>query len=258
MAAGTLTEEVITEVATNLEEVAQATRRLDARGLAFFGSGLGVGAAVGFYFGMRWNREKIKALAFEESQEEIKQIRDHYEKKAMVLDKPPLEEIIEEQGYSQRVERPLPAPVPLMEVIETPAAVVQVSTEKNAHEGWNYATELESRSPNVPYVIHEDEYRESEHDYTQTTYTYWEGDDVLTDSDNVPCVDRELTVGFANLRWGHGSGDTNVVFIRNDRLELEAEVTRDPRSWEEEIQGLDGPEGALRHSHQNHPARRRR
>jgi len=152
----------------------------------------------------------------------------------------------------------LPDPPVLQEMIETPAAVVQASTEKNKHEGWNYAAELESRTPNAPYVIHEDEYRESEHDYTQTTYTYWEGDDVLTDSDNQPIVDRELTVGVANLKWGHGSGDANVVFIRNDRLEVEAEVTRDPRSWEEEIQGLDGAEGTLRHSYQSRPARRRR
>ena len=30
-----------------------------------------MGAAVGFYFGYRWNREKIKAEAFKESEEEI-------------------------------------------------------------------------------------------------------------------------------------------------------------------------------------------
>ena len=266
MAAGALAEVVTEEVAANLEEVAQATRALDTRALGFFTGGMFVGGAIGFYFGYKFNKEKLRLEAFKESEAEVEAIRETYRRKEIALegeaDKAKVAEVIEQRGYSVAVdrdqfldERPLPAPVPIVEVpvIETPTAVVQAG--KNKDTGWSYPQELANRTPNAPYIIHQDEHQQSEHGYEQVEYIYWDGDGVLTDSDNQPLLDGRSIVGSENLKWGHGSDDPNVVYVRNDTLELEMSITRDPRSWEEQ-EGLDA-EDALRHSSQSRPAPRR-
>jgi hypothetical protein len=57
-----------------------------------------------------------------------------------------------------------------------------------------------------------------------------------------------------NLRFGHGSKDPNVVYIRNPRLEMEMEILRDPSSYEKEVLGETIEKRAqtadLKHSHQ--------
>ena len=40
-----------------------------------------------------------------------------------------------------------------------------------------------------------------------------------------------------DLRFGHGSNDPNVVYIRNDRLKAEYEVLLNSGSYQEEILG---------------------
>lgn len=264
MAAGALAEVVTEEVASNLEEVAQATRALDTRALGFFTGGMFVGGAIGFYFGYRFNKEKLRLEAFKESEAEVEAIRETYRRKEIaaegIIDKAAVAELIEEHGYSVGV-RPLPAPVPISEEplfippkkIETPTAIVEQSRDKNT--GWNYKKELASRTPNAPYIIHQDEHQQSEHGYEQVEYIYWDGDGVLTDSDNQPFLDSRSLVGSENLKWGHGADDANLVHVRNDTLELEMSITRDPRSWEEQ-DGLDA-EDTLRHSSQSRPAPRR-
>ena len=42
-------------------------------------------------------------------------------------------------------------------------------------------------------------------------------------------------IGLGNLgRWGHGSNDENIVYIRNLHLSLDFEVVRDRGSYAEE------------------------
>lgn len=232
MATGALIEEVAEEVAENLEEAAEITRNIDTRGVGFFLGGVCLGAALGFYFGYRYNREKIRADAFKESEVEVEKIRAlYYQKTIAAQEKPAVEQLIEERGYSVKVteqERLLPAPVP---IIESPRDPVEPD--------WIYAKELAQRTPDRPYVIHMDEFRANEHDYSQVTYTYYDTDDVLTDEDDTPLPHPDLVVGQNNLKWGHGSDDVNIVFVRNDRLSLEMEITRSPGSYEEEILGLE-------------------
>lgn len=226
-------EAVAEEVATNLEEVAEVTRRINGSSAGFFLGGVVVGAGVGFYFGRRWNREKIKAQAFQEAEEEIAEMREMYRAREVArMQKPDVEEIIEKQGYSTK-ERPLPAPVPISPVPVHPAPVAAPPVM----DGWDYASELAQRSPEQPYVIHKDEFGESEL-YSQTSYIYYSVDDVLTDTDRTPVPHGDLVVGQDNLKWGHGSEDRDTVFIRNERMELEIEITRVPQSYEEEVLGI--------------------
>jgi hypothetical protein len=49
----------------------------------------------------------------------------------------------------------------------------------------------------------------------------------------------EDIVGNALSRFGHGTSDPNVVFVRNDVLQLQIEITRHPNeSYEESVEGL--------------------
>lgn len=102
---------------------------------------------------------------------------------------------------------------------------------------WNYQAELMTRDPEKPYVIHVDEFVNDEMGYdNQMTLTYYAGDDVLLDSREKPMFKPENVVG-DELKFGHGSGDPNVVYIRNERLQSEFEILRDPGKYTDMIAG---------------------
>lgn len=258
MAIEEIAEGVVEEVATNLEEAAEVTRKINAAGLGYFAVGLGVGAAIGFYFGYKFNREKIKAEAYKEAEAEVDMLRSVYLEKtlevearatddgslhgAVPTEKPPVEEVVENLGYSVRVpsrERPLQAPVPILDDLpENP-----VGTSKSMHAGWNYEEELLNRSPEKPYVIHQNEFNHSNLNYAKKALTYYGDDDYLIDVEvEHPLVNGDVLVGEENLKWGHGSDDSEIVYVRNDIQEIDWCITRINRSYEEDHLGLGGPE----------------
>jgi hypothetical protein len=248
MATEQVAEQVIEQVAEGFEEAAQVTRSINVSALGYLTLGLGVGVAVGFFFGRRWNREKIRAEAFAESEEEVEKIKAYYQQKVTAARvKPSVEEVIEEKGYSTSTivvepERPLKPPVPISGHPFAPSKDPKrtAAGEKQKNDGWNYAYELSQRSPDRPFVIHQDEFFSHESGYSQTTYSYYAGDDVLADENDSVLSNIDNLVGTDNInRWGHGSDDFNVVYIRNPVLELEFEVCRTPKSYEEEVMGLE-------------------
>jgi hypothetical protein len=263
MAIEKLAEEVVNEVANNFEEVADATRKINVAGLSYFTVGLGVGAAVGFYFGYKLNREKIRAEAFKEAEAEIDQLRKIYQEKTYITlstadpsvtaslqgtvptEKPPVERVVEQLGYSATVpqrERPLPAPVPILDDLpENPTG-----SSKSMNAGWNYETELMNRNPDLPYVIHQNEYNHSNQEYSKVEFTYYAIDDMIIDTeDERPVTNGDAVVGMENLKFGHGSDDANVVYVRNDLHETDMRISRINESFEEEVlrsQGLEDDE----------------
>lgn len=246
-------EQVAEQTAEHIEEVAQVTRQIDVRALKFFFSGTLVGGIAGFVLGYRFNRESIKAEAFKNSEEEIQKMREHYQKKMMAAEpKPSVEEMVAERGYSTRVkeeeiERPLRPPVPVEEPEPVarppliPPRVFRTSlTSKDKMEGWSYPSEQSRRSATHPYIIHQDEFAQNESGCTQVTYVYYVEDNVLVDEDNSPLENRENIIGHDVLtRFGHGTDDYNILYVRNPTLELEIEICRDPSSYAEEVLGLD-------------------
>lgn len=259
MATQEVAERVTEQLADRLEDTAQATRQLDVRGVSFFTGGLTVGFVVGFYFGYRFNREKIKAEVFRKAEEEIQLIREHYRQKTVAAEtKPTVDEVIEDRGYATRPDVPKrvhplrpsvpmdPEPVrpqvPLTDEEQRRKYMERHPTiDKDKNDGWSYPKELAARTPDKPYVIHQDEFNENESEYQQATYTYYEADDILTDSDDDTVLNsRNYLVGEANLAlFGHGADDENCVYVRNDTLEREFEICRTPKSYAEEVQGLE-------------------
>lgn len=95
---------------------------------------------------------------------------------------------------------------------------------------WDYELERQNRRGEEPYILHKDEFDAEEFDFDQVTVTWYETDEILTDDKDVPIYNPHTVVG--ELRFGHGSGDNNVLYVRNERLKAEYEVLREPGSYE--------------------------
>lgn len=111
-------------------------------------------------------------------------------------------------------------------------AVSQVDPE-------DWALEIANRSETSPYVISGEEFLQGEKDYQQTTLTYYDGDDVLADERDQPVEKVNQTVGEKNLlRFGQMSNDRNVVYVRNDVMDLDFEILRSEGKYSEEVLGF--------------------
>jgi hypothetical protein len=92
---------------------------------------------------------------------------------------------------------------------------------------------LSVRDPNGPYVISIDDYMDdAETPFEKVEMTYFEGDDTLVDARNQIVPDIDGVVGKKNFdKWGQGTTDPNQVYVRNERLELDIEITRDDNTY---------------------------
>ena len=269
--------DVAEEVADQAQHVADVSRGASGRGtglaMGAFLIGAGIGGGVAYVFAKRQLELKYAKIA----DDEIAEMREHYHEKALALEaeaaKGDLEDIVAERGYTTEAgdERPPMAVAPPTKVVEAaaeateaikeertkPAPVVPVEAAPQAEvktrnvfedadehaaitTSWDQQAELRRRSPDHPYVIHYDERDEFE-GYSEMTLTYYEADDVLCNERDeiVTPEERDRLVGEKNLeRFGHGSNDPSIVYVRNDSLELMMEVVKSPNSYAEEVHGL--------------------
>jgi hypothetical protein len=230
--------------------------------LAAFGCGAVVGGVITAAVLDRRYRLKYNQIA----DDEIEHMKDFYrEKEAELLDeqkkivsqpKPDLDEmakhlardadkreteaIIEANRYAEAAEA-------AEELAEREEAEAE---ERNAFVDlppWNYDRELASRTNEVPFIMHFEEYQQSECSH-QVTITYFEGDDVLVDESDEVISKKDEVVGMENLnKFGHGSFDPNVVYVRNPKLDIEYEILRHQGHYATEILGLN-EEPNLEHS----------
>lgn len=106
----------------------------------------------------------------------------------------------------------------------------------NPDGDWDYEAELTTRDSQGPYVIHIDEFMADEMDYHRDTLTYYSGDDIMADSDDTPIYNYAGLMG--ELKFGHGSKDPNVVYIRNEKIHMEWEILLHEGMFSEEVLGL--------------------
>ena len=116
------------------------------------------------------------------------------------------------------------------------AEEIAVRVFRTGADDWNYEAELSTRTPERPYVVHQDEFFSNEMGFHQDTLTYYERDDIMVDSDDTPMYDYKKLMG--DLLFGHGTTDPNVVYIRNEKLELEWEILLHTGSFSEEVLGV--------------------
>ena len=221
-------------------------------------------------------KAKYQAIA----DEQIADVKSKYTVERIVDPKPDLavlaeraealtkqEEIIERSGYLPYDKTPLAEAVkglqgdPEEEEITVTQAIVEATLpiERNVFESDNpdtyfdFREELERREqhPLDPFVITQEEFNDNDTNFDQKTLTYYDGDDVLTDEQDQPLDEMDRVVGVENmLRFGHGSGDPNIVYIRNARLELDFEVVHSDGKFAKEVLGFDDE---LTHSDRRRP-----
>lgn len=98
--------------------------------------------------------------------------------------------------------------------------------------------EIKKRTTERPYVITDDEYFQNSTDYTQVCLQWYTFDKVLATQGDEELTETDELVGDENLlKFGHGSNDANIVYIRNDGLEKEFEVIRIKGGYGETVHG---------------------
>lgn len=234
-----MTDTVVEEIAEIVEDTAREMQFVSGRRVLLTGYAIGMacGVVTGYFIANRRWQTKYQQLEME-TREEIRKIRDHYhnkEKAAQV--KRPLEEMVETLGYvnSEAVEEKS-----LVVEVPPPEVAVNVFTQTQSEEGWDYEREMDKRSPDTPYIIHKDEFMENVPEHTQITVTWYSGDDVIADEADRPIPDVEDRMGVANLeKMGYGSGDPNVLYVRSERFGIDYEILLTQASYEVEVLGYD-------------------
>lgn len=91
---------------------------------------------------------------------------------------------------------------------------------------------------NGPYVITAEEFSSSPPGYNAMPLDYF-ADGVLADSWGV-IMDIEETIGEDSLEHFGDDGD-DILYVRNEREEIDYEVTRDPRTYRDAVQTNPNP-----------------
>jgi hypothetical protein len=265
-----------------VEAVVDAVPAVGGRGLGFAVGALLLGAGIGGGVGYLLARRRLETKYSLIAEEQIAEMREHYAAKTRALEsesrKRPVEEIVRERGYTSpdkdRTKPPMAVQPPDSVVasedeaagepadddsemaaddVEGPNGVRQPEPEvrnvfrdnRPPPDEWDYAEERKRRSPDVPYVIHYDERHEMD-GYDDMTLTYYESDDVLCNERDeiVDPAQRNLMIGEDNLnKFGHGSNDKDIVFVRNDQLEIVFQIIKSPNSYAEEVHGFSHDSG---------------
>lgn len=224
----------------------------------WMGVTVGVTAAASLITGYKLAERRLYDLADEEIAafkeqwpavyEEMQVARKNDDRKSAI-------DIAAEHGYAEirdeitavHTERMLPPP-----------GVVINNVFEQAEAQNDYATQAEvealPRREDEPHILSKNEYFANETDYAQVELTYYAGDGVLCNMHD-EVMEIPITVGDENLKFGHGSEDENVVYVRNDKLQVEYEVTKSEGKYAHEVLGA-GVENELRHSQTRRVTRR--
>ena len=279
MADEQLIEEVADHIEEVAEATRALTGREVGFFVAGAGVGVAIGFSIGFFALNKRVEKKYDDITSAEIEKMRAQYNRHYAEmqKAMRGPKPPIDKVMQDLGYipgkdvsdeqqgrftaaeleaiaqananhpgeeeaeaepqeEEAADSESPRLVPATEVTNVFAAPVE-------GEHWDYAAEVGGRSRETPYVIHIDEFRENEPEHEQQTLTYYQVDDVLADSHDQTVDDIDKVIGLGSLeRFGHGSQDANIVYVRNEVLMIDVEVIRDSGSYAATVSG------SIRHS----------
>lgn len=192
--------------------------------------------------------EALRTYQGEEHEDLSKQITNEGE---------PYDDVVDER-HIRKMEQAQFNSISLDKEVSEAGGEVTVVTEKTETRNvfvdptFDLEEEMKYRTDEKPYVITHDEYYEAEREYDTASLTYYELDDTLVDEKDKPVEGIDKVVGDDNLvRFGHGSKDKNIVFVRNDRLETDYEIVKSTGSYLEEVLGMPKEEpNSLKHSDQ--------
>lgn len=202
-----------------------------AIGITAFGSGV----IVGYFLGRRRDFE------FDPESEQLElnfEIKESFTEQMNTNGITPV--VIDQEAYAAIIEQHQAVVVEIIPEAEPDPGpdVVTTSIFAGDDEDWDYEQEVRNRGNMAPFVLHKDEFYAEELGYTQTTLTYYEGDDIMVDQEEAPVYNYHLVTG--PLRFGHGSGgDPNVFYVRNHKNKAEYEIIHDSGMYSREVLGLE-------------------
>jgi len=238
---------------------------LKQAGILGFYAGAAVGGGVAFLVTRRRLRKRYEDIA----DAEIAYAREFYERKYKT--KSPgelLEELHPEQtemtteirqavkdlGYSvvpESSEEDRSATIQSIHGTKPPkedeeSESLNVFRQRDKDREWDQEHEeaYRNQQPGIPFVISSEEFIENAENHEQVALTYWSGDDVLAEShgtgteSHIP--DPDSIVGVENLdKFGYGSDDPNMVYVRNLRLGMDYEIVLQQGSYSKIVLGFD-------------------
>jgi hypothetical protein len=226
----------------------------------------GAGASIGYLFGVKrtasvmdvkidefqeWMHEVIHELDEDSEEPESDEVDE-----IVLHDLSDLKDVITEEGYfdySKDVAMPEDEEYAESGEDDTYSDVIVIEPEdgeayspeiefnvfSESSDDWDYNIEDRYReeNPDGPYVLHEDEYIRNDLGFRQETLTYYLSDDILADESGTPVYNYSKLTGA--LRFGHGSNDENIVYIRNSGIRMEWEILRHSGWYTKEVHGID-------------------
>ena len=99
---------------------------------------------------------------------------------------------------------------------------------------------FDEQQPGVPRIITQEDFMTNETGYEQATLTFYTKGGVLADQRDEVIDNADEVIGpLAGHNFGEGSSDPNTVHVRNDKIQMEFEVVRSDRSYEEDVLGQE-------------------
>ena len=103
------------------------------------------------------------------------------------------------------------------------------------------------RTEDTPYVISVAEYHDEFDEHDKTVLRYYEGDNILAGEDDVVIHNEEDVVStLALTKFGERSQDRDIVYVRNEKLGVDFEISRNKKSYTEAVLGMVEKNGKTR------------
>lgn len=205
------------------------------------------GAATGALICFALLKEKYEALA----NEEIKNMKDYYQKEIENIDNAYEEELdnlintmnrdidehnkrAEKKTYVDYVKKYSPE-----EIIKDKYYDISYPDVIDEEDGPPEDPPENDLQYEEPFVISREEFDEGYPHFDKITITYYENDGVLADEQDEVIPDIEAVVGYDSLgRFGDMSEDDCVVYVRNGRLGADYEIVLAQESYAESVLGI--------------------
>lgn len=205
-------------------------------------AGLGLGLGIGYLVAQKRNQDEIRYLRtvndsmrhakLEGIKAEIEELRQKRQTQVKEVEEEEIPSPVEEFISAKLNDK-----VPPEENSDPEDDLVKVNIFPEKQDEWDQEEELKKRNPSQPYVIHKDEFYADERNYNQHTLSYYAGDDIMCDEEDSPVYNYAQVIG--KLNFGHGSGDPNVFYVRNDKRKTEYEIIYNQGLFSVEVMGLE-------------------
>lgn len=218
-------------------------------GAFWLGSLFGVcaGFGIGYYVAQR----RLAQLA----EDEIQEAQSYYRAKmaaSTANTKESVDDLVKSLGYVAEAEAKTVEPkqdpeentssVPPEEEedpLEDQEVMEIIHSGTQIGDDWDWPEEMRKRGDKSrPYIIHQDEIGEEE--YPVVSYNWYPVNELLTDERDEPVdfADRDALVGEENLKWfGHGTGNPNLLNIRNDTVGIDIEIAVTEGDYYADVKG---------------------